>query len=306
LIRALPLLFVACGDPVSNAVFYEDALFLAGFPDDVRFGPPALIAAAPPGDSVWLAAAQGVSTGLALELGPALILGAALRDTPPDLRTDTYREWAPFPVVGPLGGSAWARAEATRPESGTVTWTVEVSPDATGPWIEAGSGRHEPSGAGQTLIRMRGDDLRFDPEVLVLDYDVAESGRFLEIALVDPRVPGADPLGYWQINGDDSVAWTGTFDVAGAARPGVALVLQGFAGGRSEVLVADGGGHPRPVGVDVLGCWRHRGVERRRRARRRAGFGVRLHRRARARRRVTGQRPSQDAHNFGASRSAFR
>ncbi len=241
----------ACGDPISNQVLYEDALFLGALPSPERLAPPAEIRGARVGTSAILARAVAEAAGIE---GVAEVVGAtgnALRDEPPDVRGQAVRRWDGVSAVVRIDGSSselQVRGEILQPANADVLdWTIDVAPTPDGPWTRVGEGTHNADGTGSFAweIRQHAELLGISDEVpdrLVIDYVDPARDRQRELSLDDGDVEFG---GSWQVVGENFLVWFGAVELVqgGDPVPGAAQVLHlPDAGGRASggVITADG------------------------------------------------------------------
>jgi hypothetical protein len=224
------LLLAGCGDPISNALFYEDADFLAALPGRDRLAAPEILLISTVGNSTIHALGVEQAQGIATLLDPLALTGDQLRTTSPSVRTDDFRSWAATPIVREDGAQWWARAEINRPSEGPFTWNIDYAQEREGPWLETALGQQEAPNTGvfQYLVDNDGTERTFQSRYGV-DVDGISS---LELSL--GLGPFAGDL-YWAISGDGSITWTGRFDIGDRDDVlGAAQVAQTLIGGRAE------------------------------------------------------------------------
>lgn len=231
--RALLLLTLAgCGDPISNALFYEDADFLAALPSRDQLRAPQVLVTSNVGNSALHASGVEQAENIQLFLDPLALTGDILRTTSPSVRTDDFRAWDPTPIVREDGAQWWARAEINRPADGPFTWNIDLAPERDGPWLPSATGQQNAPNTGVFQYMWRDDSV--EREFRVRFSTDVEGVSLLEISL--GRRPFAGDL-YWGTYGDGSIAWTGLFDLGGEEDvPGSAQVAQTLTGGRAEVF----------------------------------------------------------------------
>jgi hypothetical protein len=149
---------LACGAPISNQPFLDEALFLGSLPSAERLGAPNDVLLAPNGGSPVLARAKIDAAVWQAWWGVAIATGEELRTHPSDERTDAVRGWDPLNVASRLDGSPiglpadqplewWVTARIVEPVEGGVDWTVAIAADRDGDFVDVGAG-HDDDGHG--------------------------------------------------------------------------------------------------------------------------------------------------------------
>lgn len=191
----MPLLLLGgCGD-VSNALFLEDAAYVAALPDPDRLRLDLPWAAAE-GAPELLTLSLEVESGVSTTLDGVLAGTEALRALAPNERGLASRAWGPYPDAG-----AWVTAWITRTGTSRYDWEFAATPDVDGEPVPYLGGTHY---AGDTVADGDGQftwehaawgevagmetfgtvevhyDVRDDAEVyaVVTDADGVESGRY--------------------------------------------------------------------------------------------------------------------------------
>jgi hypothetical protein len=233
-------LLASCGAPISNDVLIEDAAFAAALPDSDRLAAPGALRTAAIGDSAVLQAAVDATVRVEALGALAVAAGEALAAAAPDVRSAEVRSWDAVATAAQIDGVTYtffARGEVAEPlDGGDLDWQVELATEASGPWVTAGTGRHDPGdGTG---------DLRWD----FASLPVAELSGSLDASYVlgPPRqveLVATDALDLptlWTLQGSDALGWTGSFAVTsdGATWPGSATATATRADGRVDT--ADG------------------------------------------------------------------
>ena len=153
---ALVVLASACVEPISNAIFDEDADFLASLPSrelntvhfedadqtgdtggEVDLAPPS---PAPDDAPDLLAMTLGVSGEVNGFIEGVLDAIQFVREFPPTLREEDLRSWGPWSVVN-LGG-VYLLVEISRDGVAQYGWEFNLSPQEVGPWTLCISGQH--------------------------------------------------------------------------------------------------------------------------------------------------------------------
>lgn len=258
--RAAPaLLLVACGSPISNQTFYDDARMVAALPGSERLGAPMAVLEAPVGDSVVLAQAVQQAATLRDLVEVMVRSGDALRAADPSTRTDVARGWDAVQAAGDLEGRRawWVRAEVLQPDdTAVVSWTLDLAPGPEGPWSAVAEGAHEPDGDGALIwqlgptLEVLGLDPADAPGELQLTYGTEGDARTVELLYVD----GEATLGPWGWLGDQVMAWQGPLALDDApdapTRYGAAQVFVGADGGWGHGTV-----YPDAQGQPFSTCW---------------------------------------------------
>ncbi len=152
--RLLPALafLTACGNPLSNALFLEDAEFLAAipsaenhsliFPDSPDGDPASLLALLPlPGHAADLRAqSAGVAANLNASLTQLMVLGDYVRVDEPSVREDDLRSWGPSSLEN--GTRALLLVDIVRSGVGQYDWAFMASESSAGPWEPFYQGTH--------------------------------------------------------------------------------------------------------------------------------------------------------------------
>ena len=211
----------ACTNPISNQLFYDDALMVAALPSEARVGPPSQLRLARVGDADLLAAAVAEAAVVDDVTEVIARSGDLLRATEPDERTDVARVWRAQRAAGDIGSqrvSWWVRGEVLRPsDDADLTWEIEMAPDQSGPWLPVGLGAHDGDGdavgegalqwdLGLSLEAM-GLDPSDAPGLIDIRYEIdAEGERTTEMSYDDGGVNVAGP---WTMVGDIALGWEG-------------------------------------------------------------------------------------------------
>lgn len=264
---AAPLLagLVGCGDnPVSNAIFAEDAEFLAALPsadrqtvsleDEATAGARGMVglAKAELGDVPELLQLS-YDTAVSANVPVYQVLGTvdAVRDQPPSSRTEDGRAWGPFDV----GGGVDVAVAMTRSGAGLYQWSIDASADGQGAVVAVGThyaGDTVAAGDGAFTWHI-GDyaALLGDPSTgtLVVDYDNRE-GVDLVLDLQAWSDGSADPVdqqyAFRRVDGQGDFQYRTPWDPPGDAVDELATVevrsrwIQGV-GGRSDAKITGGG-----------------------------------------------------------------
>jgi hypothetical protein len=232
-LRGLLLIaLVGCGDPISNALFYEDADFLAALPERDRLAAPQILLTSTVGNSAIHATGVEQAQGIVPLLDPLAITGEAFRTTSPSVRTDDFRSWDATPIVREDGAQWWARAEINRPAEGPFTWNIDYAPERDGPWTPTAVGQQEAPNTGVFQYTFFDEDVE---RVFQGRYgEDADGISSLELSLgLGPFVGDL----YWGISGDGSITWTGLLDIGGEEDvASAAQVAQTLTGGRAEAF----------------------------------------------------------------------
>jgi hypothetical protein len=193
---------VGCGNPISNAMFIEDAEFLAAVPDfedlkvefpgeaEAHAGVPAIPL---PGHASDLRAqSAAVAANLELTLSDLMTLGAFIRSDEPSTREDDLRSWGPASLEN--GSRALLLVDIVRSGVGQYDWGFMLGESSAGPWVPFYEGTHysgatvaEGDGTLEADIGLLADALDQDREGVVrIDYDLRE-GTILQLSLSDYR-----------------------------------------------------------------------------------------------------------------------
>lgn len=238
---------LACQNPITNAVFYEDEAFLSALPSADRVGFSSHFAGLAPGPDAdplllhALAEAEALDPLLSLTTGVADVL----RSTTPAERSSTHRSWSARALAAPPDAAVdtwWIRADIVRAdEVSDAIWTVEGAPGADGPWGELGRGRQEPGGAASYVwdLALTGDLLGQDLGV-EMDVELAQDDGDPARREVSVRFPAslAIPREY-ALQGREGFGWTGWLDLGGSGpEPGVGqVILLADHSGRGQAIV---------------------------------------------------------------------
>lgn len=208
-------LLTGCGAPISNAAFYEDELFLSGFPSFGSLASPVQLREAPVGDSVALSLAVSAAADLDGVTAPLAASGEILRQVDPTEREALLRVWDPVVTGLEVDGTPveWAvRAEATRPMGGTtIEWTLEGS-SAGSAWTLLGSGTWDGVSARYTWeLGEHGALLQLaDPLPVQISIETGPTEEGERMVLVEE----VDPVGLgvaWHGLGEQSLSFGGSF-----------------------------------------------------------------------------------------------
>ncbi len=253
-------LLAGCGSPITNAPFLEEAGFQAALPSRARLGPPEQILLAPnAADNPLLLAAKQAAAEYDQLIELPVDVGSALREIPPDERTEVRRAWAPTELVLPSPEAlpappseasfvrVWAQAEVIRSVDGDFALTVELSPSAGGAFTQVAFGRENADGTGalvwdfpatlQVLGLPVGDAaLVYRADLSSLETEGGED-RLVEVDYGEPPTVARS----WTIGGESLLVFTGRLEVStdGVARPGWALVVHRRGGGWASGAVLD-------------------------------------------------------------------
>lgn len=258
------ILAVGCGSPISNQRFIEDELFLAALPGGPRTAAPAAVREAQVTDASLLlhaveAAAELESLTLILHVS-----GEALRGQEPDERTDVLRRWGSVPTAATHGGQAllwWVSGSVIQPAGGgDLEWVLAVSEEDGGPWVDVGSGRHDPGGHGTVAWDLDAADaiaqLQREESLgpMELEYEELLDTGEPETRYAFPEAVGLPPS--YRVQGEEILGWSGPLALTddGAEWPGAATVRVQQHGGRGEGGVELGGD-----GLAFEACWTSEG-----------------------------------------------
>jgi hypothetical protein len=231
-----------CANPISNEVLNADEQFLAALPstDRVGFTGPFRGLGADEDDDPVLRHGLEIADDLDALLSLMTGVSDILRTSTPSTRTDTNRDWEARSIVAPDDATAdlwWVRASIVRASAeADLLWSIEGSASADGPWVEVGSGRHDPDGIGdlfwdfEATGEVFGTDL---PGVLEVDYDESTPDREVDLTVffTDGSLPAQ-----FGLFGRNAFTWTGDFTLTddGLTWPGgAAIVVLDTGAGRS-------------------------------------------------------------------------
>ena len=250
---------MGCGNPITNAQFYEDELFLAALPSPDRLAPPSEVRLARVGDSRLLAEAVEQSAHLETLMTLPALSGQALRETPTIERSETRRAWDPVETATIIEGdvvSWWVRGSVILPPGLNIaTWTIEVSTTADGPWAPVGTGARDPSGTAEFTwdVFTHTQLLAVDSSIGVIEVSVTDATDDTprEVA-VEEQVQVQLPFSWHGIH-EGLIIWIGDIDLVGdgVRIPGAAQVhhVEDFGGyGFGTVLRETGD-------VPFQSCW---------------------------------------------------
>jgi hypothetical protein len=266
----LPLLIGAgCGDPISNALFLEEAEFLAALPGQERLATPESIFLAPNGDAALLRAAKEAATEWEGLVAVLAVSGDGLRAQAEDAeRTDVVRRWHDvnvahrFSPANPLGfaptSTDWfVDGEILRLGETTFAWSLALSTTAEQESITVASGVHDAAGGTFTWDgAAAASALGVVPPAEVGAFDMVYT-----LALAETAVPTLDatqdleggPGRSFTIVGSDLIAFDAVslaLTVDGLAWPGAAVVVHRDGGGRADGFVLQEG-----IARSFGSCW---------------------------------------------------
>lgn len=191
-----------CGNPISNALFIEDAEFLAAVPnfEDLRVEFPGEVeahAGAPaiplPGHAADLRAqSAAVAANLELTLADLMTLGDFIRGDEPSTREDDLRSWGPASLEN--GSRALLLVDIVRSGVGQYDWGFMLGESSAGPWVPFYEGTHysgatvaEGDGSLEADIGLLAGALDQQREgVVQVEYDLRE-GITIQLMLLDYR-----------------------------------------------------------------------------------------------------------------------
>jgi len=198
-LRHLPIIALgtACGQPLSNALFIEDAEFLAAipsfenhtvvFPDSPQVEPAALVFMLPlPGHAIDLRVqSAGVADNLNATLTDLMVLGDFIRSDEPSTREDDLRTWGPSSLEN--GTRALLLVDIIRSGVGQYDWTFMLSDTSAGPWEGFYQGTHyvgatvaEGDGSFYADIGLLAEALGQERQGMVtVEYDLRDGTRLL-------------------------------------------------------------------------------------------------------------------------------
>jgi hypothetical protein len=188
-VSMLPLLLVGCANPISNALFIEDAEFLAAIPSLDRHGidyPYALQGDEDDGD--LRAHGAAVAANLELGLSELMTLTEYLRGDEPSVREDDLRSWGPSSLSN--GSRSLLLVDIIRSGVGQYDWQFQLGDSSAGPWAPFFEGTHysgatvaDGDGSFQADLGRLSDALDAEREGLVrVSYDLRE-GTWLLVEL---------------------------------------------------------------------------------------------------------------------------
>jgi hypothetical protein len=201
------VLAVGCGNPISNALFIEDAEFLAAVPtfEDLRVDFPAEaepFGAAPaiplPGHAADLRAqTAAVADNLELTLADLMTLGTFIRSDEPSAREEDLRSWGPSSLEN--GTRTLLLVDIVRSGVGQYDWAFMLGESSAGPWEPFYEGTHysgatvsEGDGSLEADIGALAVALGEERQgTVAVEYDQRE-GTLLQLDLRDYREAEAD------------------------------------------------------------------------------------------------------------------
>ena len=233
------LLLLACYDPVTNAPLHEDALFLNALPSQANLRPPVL-EVGPSADAVFLRASAAAAGDLDKVVEPVLRATEALRSVQPSERSSRHRVFDPTPVVAidvvhPTD-AWWVRGSIIEPQDGVFSWTIEVAPESSGPWLVAGDGLATAAEDSLTWDFDASSTDRVNGMVQATSSNTSEERDTTFAVSVD----FAPPV-HFGLYGLAAMSFSFADVELGDERvTGGALTLVSEAGGRSDALLLDG------------------------------------------------------------------
>jgi hypothetical protein len=197
-----PLVLIACGEPISNAVFYEDAAFLAAIPSFENHG--VAYPALPEDDTASLDTdlrqqSADVAGFVNASLGDLMALSDFLRVEEPSLREDDLRSWGPSSLGS--GTRSLLLVDIIRSGEGQYDWAFMLSETSSGPWDDFFRGTHyagatvaEGDGSFEADLGLLAAALDGEREgSLRMSYDHRD-GTSLRLALDGYRALAKEPL----------------------------------------------------------------------------------------------------------------
>lgn len=235
---AAACLFAAsgCAEPLSNALFIEDALYVRALPDAAALSPAAdLDLEAPTGAGPW--ALAGARRDYLDRIAPLAAVGDAVRAAPPAIRGADLRRWEDL-TVGWTDSQgvrfAWFDVIITRSADGDLTYGVDGRWDEDAAPMSVWSGASPTDGAASIDV----PDLRpwlgdTDAPGLQVAWSAPADGG--AAALVAEQLGPVGAIATWHVE-DLGFAWTGAFQVTedGATWPGWAVAVADGTGGRAR------------------------------------------------------------------------
>ena len=256
-----------CGDPISNQVFLEEALFLGALPSSPRFEAPHLVLVAPNGDAEVLRSAKAAAAAWDGWWAIPIAAGEQLRLAIPDERTEVKRRWEAVNVATRLNASAigldvddvtefWVQAEILQPDGGDVEWTIALATSADGPWTGVGRGVDR-GGAGELSWDLTAtvSALGVEPPgplgILEADYEDLDPDVGLERSVGATLTPFPGIVLSFSAISDGFFGFTSELAVTddGERWPGGAAVLHGEGGWAEGVVFRDG------IELTFTSCW---------------------------------------------------
>jgi hypothetical protein len=182
-------LLAGCGNPISNALFLEDAEFAAAVPsfEQLRIDFPAQDTSysgadiPPPGHASDLRSqSAAVAANLELTLADLAALGTFIRTDEPSLREEDLRSWGPSSLEN--GSRSLLLVDVVRSGEAQYDWAFMLGESSAGPWQPFFEGTHysgatvaEGDGVLEADIGSLADALGQEREGRVLlDYDLRE------------------------------------------------------------------------------------------------------------------------------------
>ncbi len=260
-VGGLPFLIGSgCGDPISNALFLEEAEFLAALPGEQRLAPPESIFLAPNGEAPLLRAAKEAATDWDRLVAVLAVSGDGLRaEAESAERSDVVRRWHGVNVAhrfgpdDPLGfppaSTDWfVDGEILRLGETTFEWSLSLSATAEEERIAVASGVHEAAGGTFTWD----GDLAAGSLGVVPPIEVGALDAVYALAIGDKSIPTIDATLNLEVGSGRSFTIAGTdliaFDAVslalttdGLTWPVAAVVVHQQSGGRAEGFVLQDG-----------------------------------------------------------------
>lgn len=254
------LLALGCYEPLSNAVFEEDQLYLEALPDRSFLGPAERFLSGQPEAEVASAARDAAAELEVLTLA-ALDVGELLREASPDRRGVSSRTWEAQGLTT-AGIAWWVQAEAVREDDGLVTWSVSGAERSTDTYVLVGEGAYDPErGLGELWWDLEQNAALLGVQSvtgeLEVGYSVGDNG--VVHSRIEQVKPGEVSLGQelwevWDLPGGeyDGLAFLDRFTVTGDGRAldGWAIAVENDTAGRAQGVVVDGERE-----LSFLQCW---------------------------------------------------
>jgi hypothetical protein len=211
-------LLSGCGSPITNHVLVEDFEFLDALPSRSRHAGPTAVMNAPLKDALLLQEAQQAGDNLNQLTEAIFTVSDVLLATVPDERNTTLRSWEPVSVVDERDDEVflfWVQAELLRTDdSQDIVWTIQAAADTDGPFVDVGTGRHDPSGAGSFRWDISAHAVLIGEQAegtLEVKYEVDEDGARISEYRVEEQFFGTDQL--WVTHGQAALAFTSVLEL---------------------------------------------------------------------------------------------
>jgi hypothetical protein len=202
----------ACGNPITNAIFYEDQAFVTALPDEDFFEAPDLLLASEHTEGDAVAILSGIQAAHELNgyLAPLLASSENVRTIPPNERQEKARMWEGISVIiNDDGPTTWLVDAEVNQDGDTMYWTLTGRADEDANPIDFATGWYDPNGPDGAFtidMELQSEVTGTNPDatgVMEVEFQGTGAERQVELDMGE--------FDWWGHYADDIFAWADFF-----------------------------------------------------------------------------------------------